>query len=392
MLPSKKIHRFESNNYQSSSLEQLFPNDLCPTKITLQPKLLETTHQDHARRILDPHGLWPSWPLPENEHGTPRWGTSDLYREGQTCYRYFHCRSGTDPAVAAQPPTATVQGRSTQVFSGCLAHVHITCKVVWDKKDKEDFTICGPILAIHGILEHSEGCNKVPFHGASTHPHPTIKDMAIQELRVGIPASRILANNAMYLMTDTNDQFKLGITSPAMCKAVWQCILGQLLLMESMLGVCLQNILLCVMLVIVENYKGVPIALFLFSAPLGNRQTSAGYDGKVLDQFLLKWRAALGEKDGAAFTPKIPMTHTDLKEINALRAVWYGTIVPLCIFHISQSWKNQLSKELGQGSLPEVVAMCQLVAVDVHHVLQRIMQTPIEADFVPMVTKLEGGA
>ncbi|RKO91384.1 hypothetical protein BDK51DRAFT_33970 [Blyttiomyces helicus] len=66
------------------------------------------------------------------------------------------------------------------------------------------------------------------------------------------------------------------------------------------------------MLVIDENYHGVPVALFLFSAPLGNRQTSSGYDAAILKRFLSKWKVTLGENDGTLFTPKHTPTETDI--------------------------------------------------------------------------------
>ncbi|RKO88739.1 hypothetical protein BDK51DRAFT_1876, partial [Blyttiomyces helicus] len=130
--------------------------------------------------------------------------------------------------------------------------------------------------------------------------------------------------------TFESDRFELGIASPSMLAAAWQYGDGKLILMEGTFGVCLQNILLFVMLLIEENYYGVPIALFLFSAPLRNHQTSSGYDAATLERFLSKWKVPLGEKDGTHFTPKICMTDNNLKEINTLKSVWPGIIALLC--------------------------------------------------------------
>ncbi|RKO84245.1 hypothetical protein BDK51DRAFT_49275 [Blyttiomyces helicus] len=67
-----------------------------------------------------------------------------------------------------------------------------------------------------------------------------------------------------------------------MLAAAWQYGHRKPILMDSTLGVCLQKILLFVKLVIDESSRGVPVALFLFSVPLGNRQTSSGYDPEIL--------------------------------------------------------------------------------------------------------------
>ncbi|RKO84956.1 hypothetical protein BDK51DRAFT_8641, partial [Blyttiomyces helicus] len=151
--------------------------------------------------------------------------------------------------------------------------------------------------------------------------------------------------------TKSNNPFELGIASPPMLAEAWQYGDGKLL-MDGTFGICLYKILLIVMLVIDESYTGVPVALFLFSAPLGNRQTSSGHDAAILRQFLSEWKCALGQKEGMPFTPKICMTETNVKEINALKFVWAVIIALLSMFHIFQSLKNRLIKELGRGGPP----------------------------------------
>ncbi|RKO87949.1 hypothetical protein BDK51DRAFT_37578 [Blyttiomyces helicus] len=107
-----------------------------------------------------------------------------------------------DPAAATQKPLRKAKSRSTHAFSlGALAHVHVTFEIVPGEKGKQDPEACGPILSVQGVLQHSEGCNELPFCGAPTRPHPTVAETATQELCVGIPASRILANSAEYLMS-----------------------------------------------------------------------------------------------------------------------------------------------------------------------------------------------
>ncbi|RKO84973.1 hypothetical protein BDK51DRAFT_32645 [Blyttiomyces helicus] len=105
--------------------------------------------------------------------------------------------------------------------------------------------------------------------------------------------------------TTTNNRFELAIASPQMFAAAWQYGHGKLLLMDCTFGICLQKILLFVKLVIDENYKGVPVALFLVSATLGDKQTSSGFNAATLQQFLSEWKDALGEKEVMPFTPKV---------------------------------------------------------------------------------------
>ncbi|RKO84214.1 hypothetical protein BDK51DRAFT_37586 [Blyttiomyces helicus] len=237
---------------------------------------------------------------------TPRWRTSGSYKQGDMCHHFSQCQSGTDPPAATQKPLGKAQSRFTHAFSDCLAHVHVTFEVLLKEKRQEDIDTCGPILAIQGVLEHSEVCNELLSRGAPTHLHPTMAEMAKQETLVGSPASRILGNNAQYLMPKAceSDCFELGIASSAMLAAAWQYGHSKVILMDGTFSVCLQKILFFVMLAIDESNHGVPMALFLFSAPLGNPQASSVYDAKILKRFLSKWRAVLGEKDGASFMPE----------------------------------------------------------------------------------------
>ncbi|RKO94312.1 hypothetical protein BDK51DRAFT_42160 [Blyttiomyces helicus] len=358
--------------------------------------------------------------------------------------------AGGQPALTSKETGVTVFSSAglQRIRRGCLAHVHVTFEVVLNEEGQEDLEACGPFLAIQGVLEHSQGCNELPFRGAPTLPHLTIAETAKQKIRVGIPASRILGNknNVQYPMThpdlprhignvrfwlskeyiasfrrdlraellsispdllaeqnihkfqtplldDKNDDlreavfhyqpntsksdiFELGISSPAMLAAAWQYAHGEVILMDGTFSVYLHKILLFVMLVIGENNHGVPVALFLFSAPLGNSRTSSGYDSKILEQFFL-----IVPYIYVTVLLQICMTATYLKEINALKAVWPAIIGLLCMFHVSQSWKNQLIKELGRGGPPDVVSTRQLIA--------ELSKSPPKADLVPMATKLK---
>ncbi|CAG8817506.1 3764_t:CDS:1, partial [Gigaspora rosea] len=49
------------------------------------------------------------------------------------------------------------------------------------------------------------------------------------------------------------------------------------------------------------------------------------------------------------FSPHVAMTDTDIKERKPLLKLWPEIILLLCYFHISQCWKNEIDKQLGQG-------------------------------------------
>jgi hypothetical protein len=80
-------------------------------------------------------------------------------------------------------------------------------------------------------------------------------------------------------------------------------------------------------MVIDENRKGVPVAFLMFSAPTGNKQSSAGYDTAILTKLIRKWRDSvtacghLHSFAGEVFCPYTAITDTDLKERGALIAV-----------------------------------------------------------------------
>ena len=90
-----------------------------------------------------------------------------------------------------------------------------------------------------------------------------------------------------------------------------------------------------------EDGKGVLLALFLFSAPTGNRATHAGYNQEILQELLEKWKMHLSSKDSTViFYPLVTITDTDPKESGTLQDVWPCIWLLLCHFHLQQCWTN----------------------------------------------------
>ncbi|KAF8588409.1 hypothetical protein K439DRAFT_1335462 [Ramaria rubella] len=93
-------------------------------------------------------------------------------------------------------------------------------------------------------------------------------------------------------------------------------------ILDGTFGVCKSRMLLFIALGVNENGKGVPLAMFLFSAPTGNKATQAGYDFNILYQLLKEWRDSLGFQNSEAFRPLVPITDTDTKEHGTLNLIW----------------------------------------------------------------------
>ena len=90
-----------------------------------------------------------------------------------------------------------------------------------------------------------------------------------------------------------------------------------------------------------ETGKGLPLALFLFSAPTGNQATHARYNTAILRELLEQWRNHLSAtRSPTIFTPFVAITDTDTKERAALLSVWPSVWLLLCKFHC-ECWTNR---------------------------------------------------
>ena len=73
-----------------------------------------------------------------------------------------------------------------------------------------------------------------------------------------------------------DDHFQICISTREMDAAVWKYSHHSQLILDGTFGVCSSRLLLFIVLGVDQLGKGVPLALFLFSAPTGNRATHAG--------------------------------------------------------------------------------------------------------------------
>jgi hypothetical protein len=134
--------------------------------------------------------------------------------------------------------------------------------------------------------------------------------------------------------------------------AAWKYGHQNQIILDGTFGVCDSRLLLFIIMVVDENKKGVPVAFLMFSAPAGNKQSSAGYNTEILTKLIGMWKDSLTKcgglhsSPGVVFCPYTCITDTDLKERGALFAIFPPIWLLICRFHLRQSWKNHRNKLL----------------------------------------------
>ena len=160
-----------------------------------------------------------------------------------------------------------------------------------------------------------------------------------------------LASSIFYYSARTteNERLKVCIATPEMREATWTYCHKKQLILDGTFGICSSRLLLWIALAIDGTGSGVPIAMFLLSAPTGTRATHAGYDTAIIAELLSHWRSWLGMSNGEVFTPYVAITDTDTKERGALIMTWDDIILILCKFHVRQCWTNKRKQLLAKG-------------------------------------------
>ncbi|KAG8951146.1 hypothetical protein FRC03_012630 [Tulasnella sp. 419] len=128
--------------------------------------------------------------------------------------------------------------------------------------------------------------------------------------------------------TSSKERFKACVASSQMEEMAWKYGHMSQILLDGTFGVCDRRVLLFIAMAIDEECKGVPLAFFLFSAPMGNKQTAVGYDTAILTEMLSEWKRWLEKrKAGKEFRPLAAITDTDTKEQAALLTVFLHIIL-----------------------------------------------------------------
>ncbi len=169
------------------------------------------------------------------------------------------------------------------------------------------------------------------------------------------PASKAykadLARSVFYYArrAEKNEHFKVCIATPEMRDAAWKYCHQKQLILDGTFGVCSSRLLLWIAMGVDESRSGVPVAMFLFSAPTGTKATHAGYNTQILTELLgawQKWMDSDRPADASSFKPYAAMTDTDMKERGALLNIWPTILLLLCKFHLRQCWTNKRNSVL----------------------------------------------
>ena len=143
---------------------------------------------------------------------------------------------------------------------------------------------------------------------------------------------------------EAGERFELCISTPEMRSATIKFVHRKQLILDGTFGLSASRLLVWIAMGVNEGNHGVPVALFLFSAPSGAKATHAGYDTSILTKLLSKWNDSFTP---GQLEPAVAITDTDTKERGALINVWPRITLLLCRFHLRQCWTNKRNSLFG---------------------------------------------
>ncbi|KAI0323425.1 hypothetical protein GY45DRAFT_1341453 [Cubamyces sp. BRFM 1775] len=171
--------------------------------------------------------------------------------------------------------------RAPYPFTGCLAHADITF-----------MEETGYVMRILAVFEHNEACREaMMIHYPSVPLHPHVIEVALAQLRgnarpptsvayIGDTTGNTLRSTSS-ARTTKSEWLKVCISIPEMREAAWCYCHGGQLVLNGTFGLCASRLLLWIAMGVDETNTGIPVAMFLFSAPTGTKTTHTGYDTAV---------------------------------------------------------------------------------------------------------------
>lgn len=143
------------------------------------------------------------------------------------------------------------------------------------------------------------------------------------------------------------ERFELVLSTLEQRELAWRYGHKNIVLMDGTFGVCTARILLFILMVIDERNHGIPIAFLLFTAKQDAKAVHASYDRTILQALVSRFKNAMGSNhNGETFAFSVGMTDNDPREHHALRSQWPDIFLMLCLFHMSQAWRNALNDHL----------------------------------------------
>ncbi|KAI8974268.1 hypothetical protein BD414DRAFT_517646 [Trametes punicea] len=323
-----------------------------------------------------------------------RWSRSSGRGSQETCRQLYQCDCGYH-----EKARETAVRKNPVPFTGCLAHAEVFFQVK-----------TGQVLLLRGYFEHNPGCKEAFLLRIPPMPlHPAVFTVALKQLQSGAQLAAIQETNRTmfrsrsYLeqpqdlrtsqyrwllqKSDTrslyrqfnrlrgvnitvephinvdewlnpsspaykkafadsvfhysaraakDERFEVCVATKEMREAAWRYSHGSQLILDGTFGLCDRKLLLFIIMGVDERKR----------APSGNQQTASGYDTNILEKLLSRWRASLGTCNDQAFTPRVAITDTDLKERGALLRVFPAIWLLICKFHLRQAWRNHRTRVL----------------------------------------------
>ncbi|KAI0701871.1 hypothetical protein BC835DRAFT_1411365 [Cytidiella melzeri] len=253
--------------------------------------------------------------------------------------RYYICGCAIDHTVAGKKELAKKRWITWENV-GCMAWAKLTTTHQHSSK-----STALDLLAIDklvGVFSHSLSCRattqttiipRVPLH-------PALQQFALDLLRRHVPLTQ------PHIQGKTA-QFELALSTPEQQIMAWKYGHKNIVVIDGTFGVCSARVLLFILMVVDNSNCGIPIAFFLFTAKEKHMAVHASYDSTILEEFIFQFRAAMGKNDlGEEFEFAVGMTGNDLREHRALCSQWPSMFLMLCLFHMSQAWRNALNKHL----------------------------------------------
>ncbi|KAJ3860770.1 hypothetical protein EV359DRAFT_75017 [Lentinula novae-zelandiae] len=372
------LTRLSSNKASSKNIELLFDIDNSHQQESAHSSLIEMGLDSASQNALE--SRWTTQYSVKWGHGTQEQKRT-LFQ--CACGYHVQARQQRESNKGMNCKTENWERWVPYPFTACLAHVEVTEQV----RDQV-------ISRIASIVEHNSQCHAAVLERLPPIPlHNHVYEVALEQLRNGASLTAIQETNRKMLeaktyqgldkelgydpplqpqynvddwlncksrsfrpeiaaavfhysaQADAGDQFEICISTPEMDDCACKYAHHSQLVLDGTFGVCSSRLLLFIALTVDEDNKGIPVALFLFSAETGAKATHASYNSAILEKLIRTWKLRLETKFGS-FEPYSAITNTDTKEHGALVRIWPQIILLICKFHLRQCWTNHRKKSL----------------------------------------------
>ncbi|KAF7307997.1 hypothetical protein MKEN_01161400 [Mycena kentingensis (nom. inval.)] len=143
------------------------------------------------------------------------------------------------------------------------------------------------------------------------------------------------------------ERLSMIFSTPEQQALAWRYGHKRHMLVDLTFGFCSGRLLLLVLMALDDNGRGIPVSLIIFSAKQHTKAVHSDYNTTLLTDVIREYKEAMGRNAaGEAFEVTVGTTDNDTRERNALRAIFPGILLLLCMFHVWQAWRNALNRFL----------------------------------------------